>query len=186
FPLDRDTVHGRAVTDRRTIHVPDVAVAVRTAFPAQRDRGRATGVGTLLATPLLRDGLAIGVIVIRRTTVRPFTMTQITLLKTFADQAAIAIDHARLSMELGVRDSQIEAKNRELTEALAQQTATSEILREALGRQTATAEILRVIGTSPTDAQPVFEGIARSGVRVCGALGCVVFVVEGDMLRVAA
>jgi GAF domain-containing protein len=59
-------------------------------------------------------------------------------------------------------------------------------LAEALEQQTATAEILRVIGTSPTDTQPVFDGIARSGVRVCGAQSCTLFVVDGDMLRVAA
>ena len=58
--------------------------------------------------------------------------------------------------------------------------------KEALEQQTATSEILRVIGSSPTDAQPVFETIARSGVRVCAALGCAVFVVDGDLLRVAA
>src|SRR3977135_1025067 len=57
---------------------------------------------------------------------------------------------------------------------------------EALDQQTATAEILRIIGTSPTDAQPVFDGIAQSGVRVCGAHSCTLFIVDGDLLRVAA
>src|SRR5205085_11281379 len=91
-----------------------------------------------------------------------FTDAEIALLQTFADQAVIAIENVRLFKELEVR-------NRDLT--------------EALDRQTATGEILRVIGTSPTDAQPVFEAIARSSVRVCGALGCGVFVVDGDMVH---
>src|SRR3989442_2820721 len=80
-----------------------------------------------------------------------------------------------------------------LAESLEREKATGEALQEknralteALEQQTATAEILRVIGASPMDTQPVFDGIARSGVRVCGAHSCALFVVDGDMLRVAA
>src|SRR5262249_2221937 len=90
--------------------------------------------------------------------VHPFTNKQITLVETFADQAVIAIENVRLFNET----------------------------KEALERQTATGEILRVISGSPTDTQPVFEGSARSGGRVCGALGCAVFRIEDDVVRVAA
>jgi two-component system, NtrC family, sensor kinase len=107
-----------------------------------------------------------------RQEVLPFETNQIELLENFARQAVIAIENTRLLAEL-------EEKNHALTEAYTQVSG-------ALERETATSEILRVIGSSPTDVQPVFETIARSGVSVCGALGCVVFVVDGGMIRVAA
>src|SRR5262249_10570258 len=88
----------------------------------------------------------------------PFTDRQIALLQTFADQAVIAIENVRLFTET----------------------------KEALERQTATAEILRAIGTSPTEARPVFEAIARNSVRVWGAVGCGGFVVDGDMVHMVA
>ena len=138
-------------------------------------RMRKTGVEhrTMAATPLLREGTPLGVIFVNRgPEPNPFSAKQIALLETFANQAVIAIENVRLFTEL-------QEKNRALTAAHAQVT-------EALEQQTATSEILRVIGSSPTDAQPVFETIAGSGVSVCAALGCVVFVVDGDMLRVAA
>ena len=96
---------------------------------------------------------------------RPFTDKQIELLETFADQAVIAIENVRLFREL-------EARNRELTEALEQQTATS--------------EILRVISSSPTDVQPVFDTIAQSAVRVCDGTHCVVFRFDGELVDAIA
>src|SRR5713101_4564280 len=138
-PLTADLVVHRAILERRTVHVRDLAKTPRTRFVDSKARQLPRGRRTILATPLLRDGVAIGAIFIRRTKVRPFTPKQIALLKTFADQAAIAIENARLSQAL-------EARNSELTEALNQKTATS--------------EILRVISNSPTDVQPVLEAVA--------------------------
>ncbi len=102
----------------------------------------------MLAVPLLREDSAIGAIAVGRAEPGPFPDNQIALLQTFADQAVIAIENVRLFKEL-------EARNRDLTEALEQQTATS--------------EILRVISQSQTDVQPVFETIAAAALRLCGA-----------------
>ena len=100
--------------DRRTIHVDDVVAEIDTEYPEAHERfTKLLGSRTVLGTPLLRQGEAIGSIVIRRTEVRPFTDKHIKLLETFADQAVIAIENVRLFQEL--------------TEALEQQTATSEI-----------------------------------------------------------
>ncbi len=164
-PISRGTFAGRAVVDRKTLHVRDMAVAVRREYKELASRQRATGLRTVLATPLLRDGVPLGVISIRRMKVRPFTAKQIALLKTFADQAAIAIEKARLAQEL-------EARNRDLTEALEQQTTT--------------AEILRVIAASPTDIQPVLDVVADSAARLCEAEDTLILRVEGDTLRVVA
>src|SRR5207245_9824960 len=113
-----------------------------------------------------------GLITVTRSEPRTFPQEQVELLQTFADQAVIAIENVRLFTEL-------QDKNRARTQAHAQVT-------EALDQQTATSEILRVIGSSPTDVQPVFETIARYAVSVCAALACAVFEVDEDMLRVAA
>src|SRR5262249_33814733 len=142
--IDQNSIPGRAVIAREIIHIHDLAAVPDTELPALF--ARRLGVRTALATPLLREGTPIGVIMIRRTDVRPFTEKQIALLKTFADQAVIAIENVRLFKELEVR-------NRDLTEALEQQTATS--------------DILQVISSAPTDLQPVFDTIARHSVVLC-------------------
>ena len=98
-PISRSLVSGRAILDRRTVHVEDLASEVETEFPEAKPL-LATGQHTTLATPLFREGIPIGVILIRRLEVRPFRDKQVKLLETFADQAVIAIENVRLFQEL--------------------------------------------------------------------------------------
>ena len=127
--------------------------------------GRVIGIRTMLGVPMLRDGQPIGVIGVWRSQVKPFSDKQIALLQTFADQAVIAIENVRLFKEL-------EARNRDLTDALDQQTAT--------------AEILRVVSQAQADVQPVFDTIARNAARLCEAADAVIYQQEEDRLRVVA
>jgi two-component system, NtrC family, sensor kinase len=119
----------------------------------------------MLGVPLLREGMPIGVIVLQRTQVRPFTDKQAELATTFADQAVIAIENVRLFDE-------VQAQKRELSETLEHQIATS--------------EVLNVISRSPTDAQPVFDAIVESAARLCEAVFSGLFLYDGDRLGVAA
>jgi len=164
LPVNRDTVTGRAVLERRTIHVRDLA-AEATEYPEGSKHARLDGHRTTLATPMLRDGVPIGAILIRRTEVRPFSQKQIELLTTFADQAAIAIENVRLF-------NAEQERTRELTEALEQQTATS--------------EVLRIVSTSPGELQPVFEAMLANAVRLCEAKFGMLFRYERDAFHTAA
>jgi PAS domain S-box-containing protein len=103
---DRDTATGRAACDRRTIHVHDIAAEDRE-FPVGSRLVKDEGWRTTLATPLMREGIPIGVILVRRMEVRPFSDKQIALLETFADQAAIAIENVRLYNDLQEREAKI-------------------------------------------------------------------------------
>jgi signal transduction histidine kinase len=163
-PAIRGTVTGRTVLDRQTVHVADVQAEVEE-FPEGSTLARELGHRTLLSVPLLREGVAIGAIGLRRTEVQPFTDKQVALLQTFADQAVIAIENVRLFKEL-------ETRNRDLT--------------DALDRQTATAEILRVISRAQTDAQPVFQAIADSAQRLFGAWSAGVFRYDGEVIQMVA
>ena len=132
----------------------------------------ALGYRTALAVPMLREGSPIGVFVMWRREVRPFTDKQIALVQTFADQAVIAIENVRLFTEL-------QEKNRALTEAHSRVT-------EALEQQTATADILTVISSSPTDVQPVFDSIASSAMRLCRGNQGLVFRFDGELVHIVA
>ncbi len=165
----RGSVAGRAVSEARVVHVEDLTQADD--FPVGRDIARRLGWRTTLSVPLLLAGAAVGAILIRRSDVRLFTPKEIALLQTFAAQAVIAIENVRLFTEL-------QEKNQALTQAHAQVT-------EALEQQTATSEILRVISRSPTDSQPVFDAIARNAVALCGGIAAVVLRFDGEMLHVA-
>jgi signal transduction histidine kinase len=126
---------------------------------------RREGWRSILSVPLMREGVATGAIVLRRTEARLFSERQVALLQTFADQAVIAIENVRLFTEL-------QARNRDLT--------------QALDRETATGEILRVINSSPTSADPVFEAILANGMRLCQADVGLLFLVEGDTFSCVA
>src|SRR5215813_6399463 len=161
LPLIRGTSNGRAVLDAQTIHIADIQAEAHE-FPEGAENARHVGHRTVLCVPLMRDGVAIGTIQLRRTEVQPFSERQVALLQTFADQAVIAIENVRLFKEL-------EARNSDLSLALEQQTATG--------------EILRVISRSPTDEQPVFDAIVTSAVRLLEGHTCGLTRVTGDQLE---
>ncbi len=156
---------GAAITGRRVVHIEDFLAVhdpIRERAYAFAQAQPIFGFRTVLVVPMLREGVAVGAIVVWRPEVRPFTDKQIALLQTFADQAVIAIENVRLFKEL-------EARNAAVTESLDQQTAT--------------AEILRVIASSPTDEQPVLDAVAESAARLCGATDGLVYRVHGDQME---
>src|SRR3989454_8110650 len=118
---------------------------------------------------MVQEGVPIGVITLQRTEVRPFTEQQIALIKTFADQAVIAIENVRLFTEL-------QQKNGALTDAHAQ-------VSESLEQQTATAEILSVISGSPTDVRPVFDAVLDRALTLCEASHGSLYQLEDGALR---
>ena len=160
-PINRDFVGGRTVVDKEPIHVHDLAAA-GTEFPLGGNIALREGHRTILGIPLLRGDEAAGCLVLRRTEVRPFSDKHIAVLKTFADQALIAIENARLFEE-------VQARTRELAQSLEYQTATS--------------EVLGVISRSPTNAEPVFDAIVESAARLCEAVFSQIWLYDGELLH---
>jgi signal transduction histidine kinase len=169
--LERGSATGRSVLEGRILHIADLQ-AEADEFPTTSDIARRLGFRALLSVPLMRGGAAIGTIMVRRTEARLFSERQVALLKTFADQAVIAIENVRLFTEL-------QEKNRALTDAHAQ-------VSEALEQQTATAEVLRVISGSPTDLQPVFDSMLQSAVRLLSGFGGAILLYDGSALQLGA
>jgi len=162
-PVDTTSLIGHAILERRVVHVPDLESP--DVPPLVISATRQLGFRSYLTVPMLRDGQPIGAIAVSRLKPGAFSDKQIELLKTFADQAVIAIENVRLFKEL-------EAKNRDLT--------------EALDRQTATSEILRAISRAQTDVQPVFDVIAASALRLCDGVASFVFRHDGTLIHLAA
>ena len=161
IPPGRGSVSGRTVLEGKVVHITDVRADPDYAVP-----DREFNVRTVLGVPLLREGTPIGVIILERCTVRPFTDKQIELVSTFADQAVIAIENVRLF-------DQVQARTQELSESLEQQTATS--------------EVLKVISSSPGELEPVFQAMLENATRICEAkLGTLVLYEGGEFRHVAA
>jgi signal transduction histidine kinase len=155
--VDRTTVMGRSMVDKVPVHIADLHAA-GDEFPLGREMAIKYGHRSILAVPLLREDRVLGTILLRRSEVRPFSEKHIALLKTFADQAAIAIENVRLFNET----------------------------REALEQQTATSEILQVTSRSPTDVKPVFDTILQNAIRLCEGNVAMLWTYDGSRLRYAA
>ena len=152
WPITRGWTAGRAFLDGKPVHLRDTQSEEAKEFPDSRALSVPPytnfSVRTVLSVPLLRESERVGAILLRRIEMRPFSDKQIALLQTFADQAVIAINNARLFDE-------VQAKTRDLTESLQQQTATS--------------DVLKVISSSPGELEPVFQTMLSNATRICEA-----------------
>ena len=162
WKADRESVGGRSVLEGKAVQVADVKADPE--FKLMRGPGF-QNVHTTLGVPLVREGAPIGALIMTRNVVEPFTVKQIELVTTFADQAVIAIENVRLF------DAE-QQRSRELSEALEQQTATS--------------EVLQVISNSVGDLQPIFDAMLANATRLCGAEFGILNLDDGDVLRIAA
>src|SRR5262249_11564622 len=161
---DAGSIFGRTLIEGRTVHVPDILADSRykqseAAYPAS------IGVRAGLGVPLMREGNLVGVLTVLRNEPRAFTQKQIELVETFADQAVIAIENVRLFDEG-------QARTRELSEALEEQTAHS--------------DVLQVISSSPGELEPVFRGVLENAVRICEAKFGTLYTYDGNGFHAAA
>ena len=147
-----------------TVHITDLQSEARE-YPESSENARRWGFHTILCVPLMREGVAIGTIALRRTEAQPFTERQVALLQTFADQAVIAIENVRLF-------EAEQQRTRELSESLEQQTATS--------------EVLKVISSSPGELEPVFNALLANAIRICEATFGNLLLFEGSAFRAVA
>jgi len=155
----RNTLVGRTALTAHTVHLPDCLADPEYKWFESQKIG---GFRTMLGVPLLREGSPIGVLALTRSQVEPFSEREIELVTTFADQAVIAIENVRLF-------DQVQARTRELSEALEQQTATS--------------EVLQVISSSPGELEPVFEAMLENATRICGSNFGTLYLREGEAFR---
>ena len=160
--MDRGTLTGRTAIERAVVHIHDVLEDPEYTSGESIELGRFR---TMLGVPLMREGTCIGVIALTRATVRPFAENQIELVTTFADQAVIAIENVRLFDE-------VQARTREL--------------QEALEYQTATGDVLNVISRSPDKLQPVLDAIVQTAARICKARVADIILAAGDKIEVRA
>src|SRR5215468_436943 len=161
---ERGSFVGRVLLEAKCVHIRDVSADPEYALEVGRG-GSLKGFRTILGVPILREGIAIGAIVLGRRTVRPFSEKHIEQVTAFADQAAIAMENVRLFDE-------VQARTRELSEALEQQTATS--------------EILQVISSSPRELQPVFQAMLAHATRLCEANFGVLYRFDGHVFHAVA
>src|SRR5688572_389992 len=154
MPLDRQSTSGIAILERRAINIADA----QGPDAPSRTRTNAGGFRAVAAAPLIREGEAVGALLVTRRVAGALSDRQLSLLQTFADQAVIAIENARLFNET----------------------------KEALEKQTATADILQVLSGSPSDTQPVFDAIVRHAARLCESSYANVFRYDGERIHLAA
>ena len=162
FEPGRGGASGRVLMERRSVQIADVLADPEYTF---REAAKLGNFRTMLGVPLLREGTPIGIFLLQRAEVRPFTEKQIKLVETFADQAVIAIENTRLF-------EAEQQRARELSESLEQQTATS--------------EVLHVISSSPGELEPVFDSILANATRLCEATHANVWRFDGQQLHIAA